>query len=294
MNANQDLLSVTAFFSALFHAVVILGISFKLPDLAAIDNTDNTLDVVLVNNSNNITPVDAETVSSSDNEGGGKDEKEATTPIPYKPVNDSPVESIKMVAQQQPKTTLAPDQLLTAPSASIQVQRKQPEISKLEVQRKQVGPDKITTKSQRQLERERLLAKINQTMEDYQKRPKKEFLSPSTAKHEAARYLDDWRKKVEVVGNANYPVQAKAASMSGTLILTVEINRNGTIHSIFINNPSPHKLLNDSALRFVRDASPFASFPDEIDPKTDILVITRAFHFLSNNRLSSTDASSQL
>ena len=46
---NRDLLSVTAFFSALIHVVLILGISFKLPDIAARNNTDNYLDVILLN-----------------------------------------------------------------------------------------------------------------------------------------------------------------------------------------------------------------------------------------------------
>jgi len=294
MNGNQDLISVTAFFSALCHAIVILGISFKLPDIAAVENTDNTLDVVLVNSSNNEAPTDAETVSNTDNQGGGRDEKEASTPIPYKPVNASPVESIKMTAEVKTRTTLAPDQLVTGTQSAVQIERSKPDENAVKIEQQQTGRDKITTKSQRQLERERLIAKINQSIEDYQKRPTKEYLSPTTAKHEAAKYLDDWRKRVEVVGNANYPVQAKAKSLSGTLILTVEINRNGTIHSIQVNNPSPHKILNDSAMRFVRDASPFSSFPDEIDSNTDILVITRAFHFLSNNRLSSSDASSQL
>lgn len=294
MKANLDLLSVTAFFSALFHAVLILGVSFKLPDLADTSNTDNTLDVVLVNNTNNEVPLDAKTVSSSNNQGGGEDDKEASSPVPYKPTEVSPVESIKLTAEQKTISSISPDQLITGSGSKVRVQRKNPNQTELEYKVKRKGRDKITTKSARELERERLIAKINQSIEDYNKRPNKEYLSPTTAQHEAAKYLDDWRKKVEIVGNADYPLQAKARSLAGTLILTVEINRNGTIHSIQVNNPSPHKILNDSAVRFVRDASPFSSFPDEIDANTDVLVITRAFHFLSNNRLSSSDASAEL
>ena len=292
MSGNQDLLSVTAFFSALLHAVVILGVSFKLPEIADIDNMDNALDVVLINAPNNRESDDAEVVSNSDTQGGGKDEREATSPLPYETVAPSPVESIKRIADQQAVNTISPDQIITARTAELQVARKAPEKTKLKANNESKGPDLITTKSQRQLERERLIAKLSQNWEDYQKRPNKEYLSPSTKKHEAAEYLDAWRKKVEVVGNSNYPAQARAKSLSGTLILTVEINRNGTIADISIINPSPHKLLNDAALRFVRDASPFSAFPDEIDLDTDILVITRAFHFLRNNRLSSSDASS--
>lgn len=293
MKSSLDLLSVTAFFSALVHAVLILGISFKLPDLAESGNADNTLDVVLVSNSNNEVPLEAKTISSSNNQGGGEDDKEASTPVPYKPTEASPIESIKLTAEQKTVSSVSPDQLITGSGSQVRVQRKNPNQTDLEYQVERKGRDKITTKSVRELERERLIAKINQSFEDYSKRPNKEYLSPTTTQHEAAKYLDDWRKKVEIVGNADYPLQAKARSLAGTLILTVEINRNGTIHSINVNNPSPHKVLNDSAVRFVRNASPFSSFPDEIDPNTDVLVITRAFHFLSNNRLSSSDASSE-
>ena len=291
MGGNQDLLSVTAFFSAMFHAVVILGVSFKMPEIADIQNTDNTLDVVLINAPNDEEPEDADVISTRDTQGGGRDDNEATSPLPYKTISPSPVQSIKKTADQQPQNTVALDRLITARASEIVIERKAPVKSKLESKKKTRGDDRVTTKSQRQLERERLIAKVSQQWEDYQKRPTKEYLSPTSKSHEAAMYLDAWRKRVETVGNANYPVQAKAKSLSGTLILTVEINRNGTINSIIINNPSKHKLLNDAAMRFVRDASPFDAFPDEIDKDTDILVITRAFHFLSSNRLSSSDAS---
>ena len=292
MGPNQDLLSLTAFFSVLLHAVIILGVSFKLPDIANIQNTDNALDVVLINAPNQRKPDDAELVSTNDSQGGGEDDRSASSPIPYETVSPSPIASIKRTASQQPISALTPDRLITAKKGQVTILSEQPDQLTLEAKQDTKGPDLITTKSQRQLERERLIAKLSQDWEDYQKRPNKEYLSPSTKQHHAAKYLDDWRKKIEIVGNANYPSQARANGLSGTLILTVEINRNGTINDVGVINPSPHKLLNDAAVRFVRDASPFPPFPDEIDKDTDILVITRAFHFLRNNRLSSSDASS--
>jgi len=286
---NRDLLSVTAFFSALIHVVVILGISFKLPEIAARSNTDNTLDVVLLNINNKEKPVEADTISTQNNSGGGLDEQEASSPIPFEPVNPSPINSVKKVANQQPVNSLSPDQFITAKKGEISLKRNAPEKTKLKAQDKLVGKDIITTKSVRQLERERLIAKLNQTQAEYNKRPKKEFLSPTTKEHGAAEYLDAWRKKVESVGQANYPVQIKARKLSGTLILSVEINRDGTIADLDILAPSPHKLLNDSALRIMRDASPFAEFPDEdFFNKTDILVVTRTIHFLQDNRIIST------
>ncbi|NND82033.1 MAG: energy transducer TonB [Gammaproteobacteria bacterium] len=291
MSSQQDLLSVTAFFSGLVHAVIILGISFKLPDIADLQNTDNMLDVILVNSPNNKEPDDAELISTSNTQGGGQDDRAASSPVPYKAVTNSPVKTIKRTANQQAVTRLSPNQLLTAQQGELSVPAQRPDQTRLESKRAIQGPDRVTTKSQREMERERLIAKLSQQWEDYQKRPNKEYLSPSSKQHEAAEYLDKWRKKVELVGNKNYPRQAQSRGLSGTLILTVEINRNGTINAINVNSPSRHRVLNDAAVRFVRNASPFDPFPKEINRNTDILVITRAFHFLNNNSLSSSDAS---
>lgn len=291
MTSNHDLLNITAFFSVLFHAVVILGISFKLPDTASIENKDNTLDVVLINSSNDVAPDDAELVSSSDNQGGGKDEKEAESPLPYKAVDAEVIESIKLTAEQQPVTSLAPDQLITSDDAVVKIESKPQQETKLEAKQEQTGVDKITTKSERQLEKERLIAKLSKDWKDYQKRPVILFLSPATAKNIAAKYLDDWRKKVETVGNANYPVRANVLKLTGSVNITVHINRNGTIDSVKITKYSEHKLLNDSALRFVRDASPYQSFTDDIAPDKDVIAISRSFHFLGNSQLTTTDAS---
>jgi protein TonB len=289
-DSQKDLLSVTAFLSALLHAVVILGITFKLPDIASRPSTDNTLDVVLLNSSNNEVFDGAELVSSSNNSGGGEFDQESESRQDWKPVTPSPINSTQKVANQQSQTTLNPDKFITAKEGEIRLQRLAPEKVRLKNTEATTGPDRFSINA-RKLERERLLAKITQNQLDYGKRPKKTFLSPTTKEHGAAKYLDKWKKRLVEVGNANYPIQIKANKLSGTLIVSIEINRNGTINKINITNPSPHKVLNDSALRIIRDASPFAAFPDEeFFRKTDILVITRSIHFLKNNRIASSSA----
>ena len=288
---QKDLLSVTAFFSVLLHAVIILGITFKLPDIASRPSTDNTLDVVLLNSSNNEKSELAEIVSSSNNAGGGEFDQESESPQEWKPVTPSKIESMQKVADQQRQTSLTPDQLITAVQGEISVRRLTPQETILENKKATKGPDKFNFNA-RKLEVERLRAKISQARLDYGKRPKKEFLSPTTKEHGAAEYLDTWRKRLVEVGNANYPVKIMANKLNGTLIVSVEINRNGTINDIEILTPSSHKILNDSALRIIRDASPFQAFPDEeFFRETDILVITRSIHFLKNNRVTSSSAS---
>ncbi len=285
---QSDLLSVTAFLSVLVHAVLILLVTFEIPELAARVNTDNNLEVVLISNRNNQDVDDAELISSEGNMGGGDDDREGSTPLPWEAVDPSPIQTVEKTAKRVTETQISPDQMILADSADFSVQRLNPTPTELRMDGSTTGQDRITTNA-RQLEMERLIAKTSQDWENYQKRPRKKFVGPTTKGHGAAKYLDAWKKRVVSVGNANYPVQIKARGLSGTLIMSIEINSNGTIHNIKVIHPSPHKLLNDSALRIVRDASPFEAFPDEEYFKdTNILVITRAIHFLPDNRFDST------
>lgn len=287
---QNDLISVTAFCSALFHMVVILGISFKLPDIAARANTDNNLEVVLLNNANQQKTKDSELVSSADNAGGGDDDREGSTPIPWEAVTPSPIQSVQKTARNTTFNTLTPDQMITAADSKVSIQRKTPKVQQLSLDKSKNGRD-IISANERRLERERLIAKTSANWENYQKRPRKKFLGPNTKGHGAAKYLDAWKKRVVQVGNANYPLQIKARGLSGTLIMSIEINSDGTIHSVKIIQPSSHKLLNDAALRIVRDASPFQAFPEEdFFENTNILVITRAIHFLPDNSFDSTSS----
>lgn len=290
-NTQNDLLSVTAFVSALVHAALILMVNFSLPEIAARPNTDNNLEVVLVNGNNQQKMDDAELISSQDNAGGGDDDREGSTPLPWKAVNPSPIQSVEKTAKRVTQTQISPDQVITGSDGQVTIQRLTPTLTDVRVDGSETGRDKLTTNA-RQLERERLIAKTSRDWENYQKRPRKKFLGPNTKGHGAAKYLDAWKKRVVEVGNANYPIQIKARGLAGTLIMSIEINSNGTIHAVKIIQPSPHKLLNDAALRIVRDASPYEAFPDEeFFENTNILVITRALHFLPDNSFDSTAGS---
>ena len=288
---QRDLLSATAFFSALLHAILILAITFKLPDIGSRPSTDNTMDVVLLNSSNSQQVEDAELISSSDNAGGGEDKRIAESRTQWKPTNPSDIQSVEKTAKKHTQTTLTPDQFITAESGELSLSRLSPSPIQLKNQKNTNGRDQFTTNA-RALEKRRLLAKISQNELDYSKRPKKAYLSPTTKGNGAAKYLDSWRKRLVETGNRNYPIQIKAKGLQDTLIVSIEIKRNGTINKIQILKKSKHKLLNDAALRIIRDASPFSEFPDEDYCKSvDILVITRSIHFLQNNTFNSTSAS---
>ncbi len=251
-----------------------------MPDIAARNNNDNNLEIVLINSSNDIRDDEAQTISVEDNTGGGAQELEAQTPLPFEAVNPMPIESIQRTASSQTESIVAPDDILLSDTSTVVIAQREATETQIRTPQEATGPDLITTKSVRQLERERLIAKLKKDWVDYQKRPRKEFLSPTTKATEAARYLSKWIEKVQRVGNANMPEQIREQKLVGIVIVSVEIEENGTLSKIVLDRPSRHKVLNDYTKRLLRDASPFDPFPDEEYFKNiNVLVITRSFEF---------------
>ena len=91
---------------------------------------------------------------------------------------------------------------------------------------------------QRTLEAMKLEAQIAKDMETYQKRPKRKFVGARAEEYRFARYVEDWRLKVERVGNLNYPAAARDQHLYGSLLLTVSIKSDGNVENIEINRSS--------------------------------------------------------
>jgi protein TonB len=133
----------------------------------------------------------------------------------------------------------------------------------------------------------RLQARIDQQREEYQKRPRRMFVGARAQEFTFAQYVEDWRIKVERVGNLNYPEAAKRNSLYGTLMLTVNIFDNGKIESIQIERSSGSKVLDAAAIKIVEMSAPFPPFPEAIRKKVDILGITRSWTFTRSDQLTS-------
>ena len=96
--------------------------------------------------------------------------------------------------------------------------------------------------------------------------------------------MNGWVKRVERVGNQNYPDQARREGLHGDVVLTVGLNRDGSIKSVDVIDSSGHKLLDDAAQRIVRLAGPFPPLPPD-KTRVDELYITRTWQFLPGDIL---------
>ncbi len=129
-----------------------------------------------------------------------------------------------------------------------------------------------------------LSAEIRRKLQAKAERPRRKFISASTKEYKYAAYMEAWRSKVERVGNLNYPDAARKQKISGSLILDVALNKDGSINEVTIRRSSGYKILDDAAIRIVELASPYSPFPVKIREETDILHITRTWQFLNSNR----------
>ena len=69
--------------------------------------------------------------------------------------------------------------------------------------------------------------------------------------------------------------------------LTVSINSDGTLVAMDLERSPGYKILDAAAQRIVQLAAPYARFPADIRKETDILVITRTWHFARGDKVFS-------
>ncbi|RLW57438.1 MAG: hypothetical protein B6D69_00095 [gamma proteobacterium symbiont of Stewartia floridana] len=207
--------------------------------------------------------------------GGGEkrlQEKPQTAEPPAPPqAAQAPPPLQQPVSQTQPLTTAQSEQQAAVENRIVE---------------RQPMPTASQLLNSKNMEIARLTAELERKSEAYAKLPKRKAISASTKEYKYASYLDAWRRKVERIGNLNYPDQAKRDRLYGNLVLHVAVKADGSVDQIRVLHSSGHKILDDSAIRIVRLAAPFSPFPNEIRKETDILDITRTWQFLRSGKLN--------
>ncbi|MCY4472845.1 MAG: energy transducer TonB [Kistimonas sp.] len=112
----------------------------------------------------------------------------------------------------------------------------------------------------------------------YARRPVIHRMNTASTRKADILYQEAWRRKVMQVGTVHYPARAREKRIYGELRLAVQIRRNGSLEKVEIVHSSGHKVLDDAALRIVRLAAPFASFPPELQ-SYDMIEIIRTWRF---------------
>lgn len=279
-------MQVSFVLSVVIHAVIIFGITFTMPDLSRLNNLDQPLEVTLVNSKSPDPPAKPDALAQTNLDGGGNaDEKvRASSPLPLPP-DHKPVPDVTMAQKRVEKLEREAKRLLTqAKKAPAAVAPPQPEPPKAAEQ--EVAPNSADIMA-RSLEIARLEARISKQWNAYQQRPRRRFVGARTKEFRFARYIEDWRLKIERIGELNYPQAARDRKIYGSLVVTVSIKADGSLETVDINRSSGRKVLDQAALRIVRLAAPYAPFPPDIAKDTDILSITRTWLFTREDQFRS-------
>jgi len=279
-----DRLGFTLFLAAVLHAALILGLGFTLAEPSQISKT---LEITLSTFKSEEKPKEADFLAQDNQQGSGTlDHKAAPKTTEQALFQDSEVKRVT-----PPATPQQPAVRQEAPKAAVATRT--PQQQKTPVKREeakptpQTRPAPVFDSAQLSSEIASLEAELAQEVQQYAKRPKIHRLNAaSTMRDKGAWYKDEWRKKVERVGNLNYPDEARRQGIYGSLRLLVSINRDGTLYEVQVLESSGQRTLDQAALRIVRLAAPFAPFTGDL-ADVDRLEIIRTWRFERGDRLSS-------
>lgn len=284
--STRDKLVFTVFVALIVHAVVILGISFSAYGRF---HARPTIEVTLAQHIDKNAPEKADYHAQFNQQASGTLDKKAELTTDQRA--DFADTAIREVTPEKPK-----QKAITQPNKNTQVittrRDSNNKISQDEKKKKDEpivespGEDEEETISNSEIAS--LQAKLAQQRQAYAKRPRiKTLTSVATRASIDAEYLNLWQEKIELIGNLNYPQEARRKKIYGQLRLVVSLLPDGSIHNIEVLQSSGQRILDDAAIRIVRMAAPFAPFPPELRKDVDRLEIIRTWKFEKGDKLTS-------
>ncbi len=283
---QSDRLGLVLLISITLHLLAVFGVTFKAPEMKK-SPIATSLEVVLVNSKSSSRPVKADALAQANLDGGGNTdaERQAKSPLPVLDRTQQESETAQkkqQVSQLEQQARL----LMTQVKSTQHIEPVSAKVKPSEAPTEKSGSDL----AMRSLEAARLEAQISRDWDAYQKKPKRNFVGARTQEYRFARYAEDWRIKVEKVGNLNYPEEAKRQKIYGSLQLIVNIKADGSVDRVEVKRSSGHKVLDEAAIRIVNLAAPYAAFPEDIRKDTDILGIVRTWTFTRADQLDTAGA----
>ena len=279
-------LSIAIAVSVVVHAA-LLAVRFVAPEAFKFKPADPGLEVILVNAKHERAPLKAEALAQANLDGGGNaEEGRAKSPLPdLRQSQDG--DSAKTSRRKVEELERQQEQLL-AQMRKQQTQRTQA-AAETETSRKIVQPHATDMlESARALLRRE--AEIARSIEDYNKRPKKTQVTPSTREVGYAAYYKSLQERIERIGTFNFP-QKDGKKLYGQMVVYIPIYQDGTLYmkegGPRIERSSGNPDLDQAALAIVRRAAPFGRFPDNMrsSGRDDVWEVITRFNFTRDDAL---------
>jgi protein TonB len=260
--------------------LILLAVRFASPAASLFKPPDSALEIILVNAKSTDKAIKPDAIAQFDLNGGGDQEKgRASSFLPRTAdVVDGEVLKESQSAAQQLEAQQR--RLMTSRSSSLAVAPEAPQ--KIEASETAATNDLTTsTKAIARLE-----AQIDKQTRDYNAKPRRGYIGPTTRGASYAIYYAQWKDRVERIGTMNYPEEARGR-IYGELTLRVTLNPDGTIYNdeVEVTRSSGSRVLDRAARRIVLLGAPYAHFSDDLRRDYDIFEIFSTFRFTKGDAL---------
>ena len=273
----KDRMTTTLFLAALFHGIVILGVTFAVPMLDK--QPASSIEVLLVTGEDTRAAdnLGAQYLAQRNQQGSG------TTDEHVRPANPA---SSAIPAQQAgiPDGNSSEYREEVSGKQSAEILSSRSEHSEVEYRS---GEDRPAQQAEAPLAlapttpRPIATNATDDTLRLRGRRADGTFeVVPNTRESKLAPYLDAWRRKVERLGTLNFPQIARSGA--GNPVLEVSIRRDGSLGEVIVKKSSGRKEIDQAALSILRLASPFDPFPRELSKQYDELHFAYEWQFLGS------------
>jgi protein TonB len=275
--ANDRMLT-TCFLAALFHGIVILGVTFSSPKGDTDGPDAPALEVVLVNDQapKAAKNPNARYVAQRTQLGSGNMMNGERTLIPKSsqvPLDRSGSPGGEGLATRQAAETMGDDELVATHAPALKILYfAAPAAAKEASQMPELlekKPDLGMASNDDGIELRMRGESKNQL-----------WIAADTRESDVAVYLDSWRRKIERVGTMNFPDVARRQKLSGTPVIEVTIGADGRLLNTVVRRSSGHAEIDEAAMRILKLAAPYDPCPSALNDKHDEIRIAYEWQFL--------------
>ena len=263
-----DRLPAMLFLAALIHGVLIIGISFN-PEIAAPMADAISLEVTIVADTDQHIdrPDNASYLAQASQEGGGNTSEQVRPAAPLQsamPVDNEGQVDGSDVDDASAHERSADELLITRDSTDRRLRidpRSRPQPQSSAAIAMEAGSE--VTLPLPQEDQATMLIRDDE--------PRQLIVSADTRESVIAAYLDNWKRRIEAVGESYLPQLGALDNISGSPTLMVTIDMSGDLTEAVIRKSSGSTVLDLAALDILNRASPFDAFPPEVTAEYDFV-----------------------
>ena len=271
-----DRLPAMLFLAALFHGILIIGVTFNA-ELADQFANAISLEVTIVADTNQQIdrPDEAAYLAQASQEGGGNTTEQVRPAAPLQssmPIDNEGQDDGSSLLEAQAHEQSADEVLATQSENTRQVEidpRSDPQPETSTAIAMEAGSE--VTLPLPQEEQATLLIRDDD--------PQQLVISADTRESVAAAYLDNWKRRVEGVGAEYLPQLSNVGEISGSPTLLVTISQFGELIDTQVSRSSGSTILDLASMDIIKRSAPFDEFSEAMADEYDTVAFEYKFLF---------------